>query len=286
MKDNTVRNIADRTNPEPIVSTELVTPELAAEWLALNEGNRKPKVAAIRALAEDMINGDWKFNGEPIKFGVSGRLIDGQHRLEAIVRTGLTQTFVVIRNVPEDAQITMDNGARRSFDDFLQFMGESNTRALSATVRNALRESLGDRNENSGRVGERQITYQEMWDFLQDNPGLRESARFAKNFARNNMKLPTALLGPLHFLLSSIDPEDTEAFFERLGTPYGHSENDPISLLRTSLIKDIEATGSRGQRWRRGMVVKAWNLWRDGKTASLLRYSPGGKTPEAYPEPH
>ena len=46
-----------------------------------------------------MRNGLWELNGAAIVIDEFGNLIDGQHRLSAVVESGTTQQFVVVRNV-------------------------------------------------------------------------------------------------------------------------------------------------------------------------------------------
>ena len=75
----------------------LVTPELAAEWLATrNTHNRKIRTQRVALLAEDMTRGSWVFDAMPLRFATDDTLLDGQHRLAAVVRSGLPQHFLVV----------------------------------------------------------------------------------------------------------------------------------------------------------------------------------------------
>lgn len=64
-------------------TTEVITPERAAEMLSKNKSNRKINQANVRRIADDMLTGNYKLNGETIKFYADGTLADGQHRLTA-----------------------------------------------------------------------------------------------------------------------------------------------------------------------------------------------------------
>ena len=67
------------------VNQETITPELAAEFLKKNKSNRPLSSKHVIALAGSIERGEWMFTGESIKFSESDTLLDGQHRLSAIV---------------------------------------------------------------------------------------------------------------------------------------------------------------------------------------------------------
>ena len=73
-----------RANP---MKTEvvLVTPLLAKKWLERNTDNRDIRPSVVTGLAESITRGEWVLSHQGIAFAKSGRLLDGQHRLLAIV---------------------------------------------------------------------------------------------------------------------------------------------------------------------------------------------------------
>jgi hypothetical protein len=100
------------------VDLEQITPELAAEWLkgspALNRGIGK---RVVYRYATALIEKRWWFTGESVIFGLDGRLLDGWHRLTAIVESGVAAWFIVVRGVSNRAFHYIDNGRGRSFRD-------------------------------------------------------------------------------------------------------------------------------------------------------------------------
>lgn len=101
---------------------EAITPELAQRYLELNSRQqRKIRRHKVAEYADDMRNGLWELNGAAIVIDEFGNLIDGQHRLSAVVESGTTQQFVVVRNVREDAYRTIDQGMKRSLADASNF---------------------------------------------------------------------------------------------------------------------------------------------------------------------
>lgn len=90
-------------------SIENVTPELAESWLARNTANRRMRRATAEAYARDMESGDWRENGDAICFAVDGTLLDGQHRLTAVVLSGISVPLLIVRDLPRETQDTKDD---------------------------------------------------------------------------------------------------------------------------------------------------------------------------------
>lgn len=93
---------------------ELVTPEIAAEMLTHNTNNyRSASEQTVARYALDMKSGRWKENGEPIQFSEDGTLLNGQHRLKAIVKSSATIPMLVVRGI-ENGMAYFDFGSNRS----------------------------------------------------------------------------------------------------------------------------------------------------------------------------
>lgn len=102
---------------------QLVTPEMAKEFLQRNSNNyRKLSESVVRSYRIDMESGNWKFNGDSVKFNKSGLLVDGQHRLTAIVRSGVSVPMVVITDIDDDVNI-YDIGKARTLKDIAYASG-------------------------------------------------------------------------------------------------------------------------------------------------------------------
>ena len=104
-----------------IIEQKLITPEIAADMLTRNIGNRPLRPKVWRSYASDMKSGNWRKTHEAIAVSVSGRLLNGQHRLTAVVHSGVPQMFwVAVYDTQEAAMdLPIDYGARRSLADIL-----------------------------------------------------------------------------------------------------------------------------------------------------------------------
>ena len=109
-----------RTKDSAVVT---ITPEIAKELLKHNVGNRKINQANVKRIAEDMIAGDYKLNGETIKIYEDGTLADGQHRLMACVLSGVPFETYIIKGIKKDVLPTIDAGKQRSLVESLNMIG-------------------------------------------------------------------------------------------------------------------------------------------------------------------
>ena len=93
---------------------ETITPEIAKTMLGENVNNRRISRDNVNLFAREIRNGEWRFNGEAIKFGKDGRLLDGQHRLLAVIAADKPLTTLVIRGLEDETQQTMDSAEKRT----------------------------------------------------------------------------------------------------------------------------------------------------------------------------
>lgn len=115
--------------------TELVfiTPEMAEEMLTANEKNRKPADRNIEQYASDMKEGKWDIASSGIiLFYFHGILKDGQHRLKAIIKSGVSMWMLIIR--PSKEPSIFDKGKLRSTRDTMTVMGIEESLRNSKTI--------------------------------------------------------------------------------------------------------------------------------------------------------
>lgn len=96
---------------------KLVTPELAKTYLLSNEQNRRVRPGWVNYLAYCIRNNEWKLTHQGIAFSDQGRLLDGQHRLMAVIKADLSAQLMVSYGWDESVFSAIDNGMRRSDED-------------------------------------------------------------------------------------------------------------------------------------------------------------------------
>jgi len=114
------------------IKETLITPATATTWLEGNTHNRALRDATVQRYARDMAAGRWRLTHQGIAFGPDGTLIDGQHRLWAIVEADTAIRMMVARGVPADAQAVIDDNLPRTAVDALKL--RHNTPAKNVEV--------------------------------------------------------------------------------------------------------------------------------------------------------
>lgn len=112
-----------------------ITPEMAAEMLTHNiENNRKINDDRVRSYADDMKNGKWMVTGQAIQFDENGTLIDGQHRLYAIVKAKTPVRMMVVSNLPTETIKVIDTMQARTVSQIERMQNSSDLMRNRATV--------------------------------------------------------------------------------------------------------------------------------------------------------
>lgn len=121
------------------VTIERVTTELAKQYLMTIKNQRDISKNTVSLYKELLQNKLWDIlNGDAIKFDNEGHLIDGQHRLSAVVKSGIPIVTFVIRGIRKDMFLSGDKGKRRTLRDTLKMMGKKNCSDLATALRTLL----------------------------------------------------------------------------------------------------------------------------------------------------
>lgn len=268
---------------QPQINARLaeITPAMAEQLLARNTHNRSPSMARVAQYAIDMRKGDWQVNGEAIKISADGRILDGQHRLMAILEADTPVHTLLITGLPAETQETMDQGRARTFADVLKLRGERDYFNLAAAVRIVyLYERDGVPFQAGGRLGA--PTVQQLCRCLERNPEIRDSVRLGSSLHRSWLSAST--IAGMHYLFSIADPTDAEDFITKVCTGAHIGPGDATYMLRERLIKEhYDATGLH-LKVKMAFVVRAWNAYRCGETLARLVWTPGGHNPDRFPQ--
>jgi hypothetical protein len=253
---------------KPSASVVLIDPETATRWLVHNEVNRHLRVAQVTKYASDMAAGRWHLTGSPIQFAVDGRLLDGQHRLAAIVKSGVTLPMFVVRGLASTAQSYMDTGAKRTVADQLSIAGYKNSSVLAAGARLALAWWMG-------RLGQPRdaVSDPETRAFIQAHPGLIEAAAFATQMRRAGLDIHPSVSCAARWGLteSGHDPQRVEGFFRALAEMRSTGPGDP----KYALLHRINTARRNRERIvsadMLSMLIRAYNADYTGKKARRIQ---------------
>lgn len=107
------------TNPEAGQLFD-VTPALATQWLERNTRNRSLRESVVQRYASDMKSGRWMVTGDAIAFDINGAIVNGQHRLWAVIFADMTVSMLVTFNLQPDVVRVLDDHLKRKLTDIVK----------------------------------------------------------------------------------------------------------------------------------------------------------------------
>lgn len=259
------------TTQKSSASTIPMTPDMARRLLERNTRNRPVSQHIVAGYARDMRAGAWHLTGEAIKIATDGTLLDGQHRLHAVIQAEKTVPMLVVRGVAKEAQAVMDTGRKRSAADMLAISGEANTTLLASSARLAL-----EFNFETLEFNHYGPSHSEIAQFVDAHPELHGSVDIARRYARKADCLPS-VVAFTHWWLSQTDPLLASAFWEAAGEKVGLHKGDPITAMTNRLAEARRGRQSLSKTILVSLVVRAWNSRRRGVKQNVMRVnSPAG----------
>ena len=242
-----------------------LTPDLAQELWKRNVKNRRFRQALASFYSIEMKAGRWVCNGETIVFDSQGRLIQGQHRIYAVMMSGVTIMVYMVFDVDPAAFMTMDSGSKRSAADQLEVVGHKNATMLAGAATIIHRYNEGNMTSSNHLPNTLCI------DVIEKCPGLDESVKFVSSHRPKFCKGSVA--SAVHYLAKKIDPELADEFFTKLFSGVGLCDGDP----ELTLSKKLSAMNIGASRRVTKSFVEfhcfaiAWNAKRDGRELSMIR---------------
>ncbi len=260
-----------------MISTKVVTitPAKAREILKRNTVNRPLIRNHINELAEAIKANEWQLNGETIKISSCNTLLDGQHRLSAVVKTGSSIKTLVTTGLDLDSFHTINTGARvRTASDVLAIRGEKNHLTLAAGIRIF---SCWESNPSAPQLKGYRVRSSEIESVLKRHPEIR---RFVAYKAQWMDKILTrSVVCSLAYIFHGIDWKRSDAFFEGLAMGTGYAKSSSIHLLREILLENKSSRAKLSREDIIALVIKAWNAYHDGIKLSALKFAVNEKFP-------
>lgn len=234
------------------LSIETITAKQAEKYLQFNTSNRPLRKSLVAQYARDMASGNWRLTHQGVAFNCDGTLLDGQHRLAAVVQSGATVQMLVARGVDSRSQLVMDDHAKRSAGDALSLSRkEKITQAEVAVIRGAIELSVNRRDHF-------RMTKQDLDNVLDT---FRQPLNFVSQMMPNNERGITSAPVKASIVLAWFYVQD----LERLKTF--------CNVLTGRILP--ESDGDRA-----AVILREW-LLRSGMQASELRVEGFKKTQRA-----
>lgn len=252
-----------------------INKQIAEVLLQGNTINRKANNDHITSLSIHMKEGNWKSSGDPIRISKTGRLLDGQHRLMAVVKSDTSHEFVVISELEDEVFDVIDTGKNRNAGDMLKISNVLNSTTIAGIIKLVSTYERDLAVTGTGSTFQKQINapFKVLEKYNQDPLHWQETHRSASRYYDKCKLLHPSEYGLLYHIFSKIKKSDAEEFLEKLSSGMDLKENDPILLLRNRLIEYKSNKFRVNFKLKLGLVFIAWNHYRKGNELKQLRFN-------------
>lgn len=254
---------------------ELVTPHRAAALLLDNTHNRPLNKKRVKELADAMVANDFRFVGDPVRISKTNVVLDGQHRLAAIVLSDRAQEMIVMTGLDDDDQLYMDSGFRRTPGDQVGLrldLPQSN--AIAGVGRLVLRWQRGN------IVYPKYPSNAELIRFIETDQDRIVEATKRSRILMRDVSAGGAPSGAALYRMSLVNDGLAANVYEWLRTGAGMQVGHPVLTLRNALVSRRKA-----ERWTSEeeleAYVRTWNYLVKNRELKTLKVKGGNPLTEA-----
>ena len=246
-----------------------LTPEMARGYLQSNTRNRPLRQSHVTKLAREIAAKRWVYNGESIKFSRDGTLVDGQHRLHAVIRAGVAIETEVVTDLETASFYTIDSGLRRKTADYLSLDHGIVNSFIVANAGRMIVNYLTGRRISEGAQPSEVMSFLERGDNMKE---IEELCREAKG-GKSTHFIPYGTVAAVAWLGGQGHGLDKAyEFVHGLVTGINLSEGDPRYALRNIFLGVKSGGRTRDYQWSMACTTSAWNAFVRGQ--QLHRLSP------------
>lgn len=243
-----------------------IDPKTAEEILTgRNTGNRPSKPNKVQQFAADMARSRWGVTGDTIKFGTDGRLLDGQNRLSASVRSGKAFRTHVVFGIDPALFGRMDIGKPRNPADVLHIAGFKYASTLAAAIRWAYLLDTDPYNRETLQPDF--VLELARGKYADIEPFLKFGREINKQFSH-----PAGQVAALIYNFAKHDANKAKDFLRAWQRGERNGKYQIIDTMQALLhSQKANNNGRIHELTRAGIIVKAWNIFKAGQKGSLAQ---------------
>jgi len=232
-----------------------LTPAKAQRLLDNMVCNRKLDIQKVEDYTRAIKDGRWQVSGQGIILTQDGRMLDGQHRCQAVIRSGQSIQILEVRGVQLSAFDVMDDGKKRSAADVVGLRGIANAKTTASILPYLWREKHGVALNGWARMSLREAS-----QLIDQNTDVAVSAHWVVgNKGRIGKRACGGVLGYAHWKAGRINIFNRDEFFARFSDGVGLGANSPILRLREGLL-----AAEHNPATELGSIILAWNKYHTG----------------------
>jgi hypothetical protein len=204
-----------------------VTPDQAAAWLRpeVNHDNRSLRHEHVVYLANEILHDRWQVTNQGLGFSETGRLLDGQHRLSAIVRAGKAVDILVTTGLEEEAFRAIDCGLKRANYDRIHLVNDdAQNRLICMGLRTYVSEVTKTSTISVGQLEDEFLTKTAAWMWV------------GQEFVMLNARLKKAGIVASFAIYHHLNPDKASEFMVGYREGAGLQPDSPILTLREAAL--------------------------------------------------
>lgn len=259
-----------------IVTKVLITRPIALDLLTKNlEDNRRIKFHDVVSLGKRMKAKNYTYNGDSIKFTEDGYLFDCQHRLFAILWSGMAQMMHIEGGFSRESIYTTDTGRARTAVDTAQIAGfKVHPGVFAAAIKKVI--FYRETGKIGGYITLHMVENYKVGEFIENDKAemLAEFVEFAISTLHKECPwFSESEWAALYFILATTSRgriQDAKTFIHSLQSAINLKDRGrtaPIWHLRKKLEKWEDTKTPKGKSDKMNLTLKfkysvdAWNDW-------------------------
>lgn len=228
-----------------------ITPKLAAQWLGVNYNNRPLSRAYVEELSRALRAGKFRTTHQGIAFDSQQRLRDGQHRLTAIVETGIGVEMLVSTGLTEAELQAIDDGRKRTAHHVLSMLDHTVISPLTTAIARELLIGASPLKDGSKRFKPTRL------DLIECFERHRQAIAYAEHHLHHQgqgirVGYVAAVIARAYY---SVDRAKLDHFTQVLGSGYSKDGDESIIRLRNFILRS-RREHQRGYQLRDDIYAK------------------------------
>lgn len=270
--------ITDYKDMKKEIKEVIVTPSFAEELLKMNINNRKVRQVHVDDLAAAMRKGEWTLSNDAIVVSEGNILLNGQHRLLAVIKSGVSCPFILYTGAEDTSYDIMDTPTVRRVADVLSRNGGVNTLRAESAINKYLNLCYDKQNEwmTMARFNNQaEATRRERVKCYDDNrENLGKWLRISESLCSksNNLIAVAAIAGFALFLENKLFHSEDKiiSFLEELLLD-GKVTNTTVLYARKKLLRHKMKVEIIARHDVTRYLFRAWNDYVLGKQVQIIK---------------
>lgn len=244
--------------------------EEAVDILSNNISNRKITKANVAFIKDEMVNGRFTMNGATIVISEDGELLDGQHRLTALIEADMRFDFIFVMGAKREIFKTIDTGKVRGSGDILSIEKVKNSHNMASAIRRVMDEFRTRR--KTSKTGTVKLSNTEIYDYYINNKyELETTLDMCMSLYNSEVRVITpSVASALLILFSRENKQKAKSFIREIYTGNKEFESNAAQTLRKRLLNYKIEKSRLDESIVRALAITAFKAYKENRDISKI----------------